>query len=366
MIEKLIRKDVVDLIPYEPGKPVEEVKRELGLKEVIKLASNENVLGPSPLAVKALKSSLHRIHLYPDGGGYYLRKKLASKYGLDISQVLLGNGSDEIIRMIVETFLNPGEEVITGEPAFIIYKMACKSMGGKCITVPLRDFTVDLSRMAEKITKKTKLIFIANPNNPTGTMVTEEEVEKFLQSVPPGVIVVFDEAYYEYIERKDFPDNVKRVKRGELVLVLRTFSKIYGLAGLRIGYCLARKDVITALNRVRQPFNTNSLAQTAAISALDDEEHIRKSREMVKEGKEYLYGEFKKIGLEFVPSETNFVLVKVNKNGREVFQELMKRGIIVRAMDGYGLCDWIRVTIGTLEENKKFIQSLARVLDFPG
>jgi len=306
MIEELVRKEVRNLLIYEPGKPLEEVKRELGLEEVIKLASNENALGPSPLAVKALENSLANIHLYPEGGGYYLRKKLARKYGLNISEILLGNGSDEIIRMIVETFLNPGEEIITGDPAFVIYKIACKAMGGECISVPLKDFTFDLETMLERITAK--LIFIANPNNPTGTMVTEKEVSEFLRRVPPRILVVFDEAYYEYIEREDYPDNVRRIQKGAPVIVLRTFSKIYGLAGLRIGYCMAGKEVVSALNRVRQPFNTNSLAQIAALFALDDEEHIRKSREMVKEGKEYLYSEFKKMGWEFVPSEANFIL----------------------------------------------------------
>ncbi len=358
MIEKLIRKEVKNLLIYEPGKPLEEVKRELGLKEVIKLASNENALGPSPLAVQALQDALNNIHLYPEGGGYYLRRKLARKYGLDISEILLGNGSDEIIRMIVETFLNPGEEIITGDPAFVIYKIACEAMGGECICVPLKNFTFDLEAMLEKITDKTKLIFIANPNNPTGTMVEEKEVEEFLRRVPPGILVVFDEAYYEYIEREDYPDNLKRIQRGEPVIVLRTFSKIYGLAGLRIGYCMASGEVVSALNRVRQPFNTNSLAQTAAFFALDDEEHIRKSREMVKEGKKYLYGEFERMGWAFVPSEANFILLNVGKKGRSVFQELLRKGVIVRAMDGYGLPDWIRVTVGTPQENEKLMQAL--------
>ena len=363
MSEELIRECIKDLIPYEPGKPIEEVKRELGLEEVIKLASNENSLGPSPKAIEAIRENAPFVNIYPDGGGFYLRKKLAQKYGLKIENILLGNGSDEIIRMTVETFLNPGEEVIVGEPAFIIYQLASKVMEGKCIKVPLKDFTHDLKAMKERVSDRTKLVFISNPNNPTGTMVTKEEVDEFMEGLPSSLIVVFDEAYFEYIDDPQYPDTLKFVREGKNVIVLRTFSKAYGLAGLRIGYALSTPSIITGLNRVRQPFNTNALAQKAAIAALDDQEHVQKSREMVKKGKNYLYAELKRLGIRFIPSVTNFILMDMKMDGKKIFQKLLKRGVIVRPMGGYNLPTYIRVTVGKMEENEKFIQALKEVLE---
>ncbi len=360
---KLMRKNLEDLIPYEPGKPIEEVKREYGLKEVIKMASNENCLGPSPLAVEALRKALSNIHLYPDGGGFSLRRKIAQRLGLKMENIILGNGSDEIIRMIVETFLNPGEETIMGDPAFIIYEMATKVMNGNCIKVPLKNYAHDLYAMREKITPRTKLFFVSNPNNPTGTMVRRKEVDEIMKDFPEHTIAVFDEAYYEYIEEEDFPDTLYWLKRGKNIIILRTFSKIYGLAGLRIGYAISSPQIISALNRVRQPFNTNSLAQTAALAALDDEEHVRRSRELNRKGKEYFYREFRRMGLEFIPTATNFILVNVKRDGREVFEKLLRKGIIVRPMSGYGLSTFIRVTIGREEENQKFISSLKEVME---
>ena len=361
-METLARPAIRDLIPYEPGKPIEEVKRELGLREVIKLASNENALGPSPRAVSAIQESASRVHLYPEGGGIELRRKIARKLGLEAENIILGNGSDEIIRMIVETFLNPGERVVVGDPAFIIYQLAARLMDGVCVRVPLKNFTHDLASMRKKINENTKLVFISNPNNPTGTMVEEREVREFMKDIPPHVLVIFDEAYYEYIEEPNFPDTLSLVQEGKRVVILRTFSKIYGLAGLRIGYGISLPEIIHALNRVRQPFNTNVLAQKAAIAALEDEEHLIRSREMVRKGKEYLYGELERLGLEYIPSVTNFILINTGIEGREIFERLLLRGVIVRPMEGYGLSSYIRVTVGKKEENRKFILALEEVL----
>ncbi len=356
-IRNLVRPNIRDLKPYEPGKPIEEVQREFGLKAIVKMASNENPLGPSPLAVEAIKENLNRINLYPDGGGYYLKKRLACSLGVGEEQIILGNGSDEIIRMVVETFLNEGEEVVIAEPSFIIYQMAVKIANGKCQLVSLNNYQHDMESMARAIGERTKLIFVANPNNPTGTMVTKSEMESFLAKVPEGVITVFDEAYFEYIERDDFPETIKYIKEGAGIICLRTFSKIYGLAGLRIGYGISQPEIVTEMNRVRQPFNTNFLAQVAAMSALDDDEHLKKSREVNRAGKDFLYRELEKRKISYIPSEANFILIEV-EDGARAASALLKKGIIVRDMSCYNLPNFIRVTIGTGEQNKKFIEEL--------
>lgn len=359
-IKKLVRPSIRDLRPYEPGKPIEEVQRELGLKDVSKMASNENPVGPSPLALKAIGENLHRINLYPDGGGYYLKKKLAHSLAVGEDQIILGNGSDEIIRMVVETFLNQDEEAVIAEQSFIIYQMAVKISNAKCRLVKLKDYQYHMESMAEAVGERTKVVFVANPNNPTGTMVTKNEVESFLAQIPEGVMTVFDEAYFEYIERDDFPETIKYIKDGATIICLRTFSKIYGLAGLRIGYGISQPEIITEMNRVRQPFNANSLAQVAAISALDDKEHIVKSREVNRAGKDFLYRELEKRKISYVPSETNFILVEVG-DGADIASALLKKGIIVRDMSCYELPNFIRVTIGVEEANKKFIAELGKL-----
>ena len=361
-MKQLVRENILKIEPYPPGKPIKEVERELGIEEAVKLASNENPLGPSPQAVEAMEQVLPEVNLYPDGNGYYLKRALAAHLSVQESNIILGNGSDEIIRMIVETFLNEGEEAIIGEPAFLIYRLAVKVMKGQCRLVALKDFTHDLAAMAGVINERTKLIFIANPNNPTGTMVTAEEVNSFMKKIPQEVLVVFDEAYYEYIERSDFPQTLDYIREGRNVITLRTFSKIYGLAGLRIGYGIGSEELIKDMNRVRQPFNTNSLAQVAARVALGDREHVEKSRKANREGKSFLYEELEKLKISYIPSQANFILVDVNEDGKIISRQLMQEGIIVRPMGMYNLPHFIRVTVGTEEQNEKFIKALKKAI----
>ncbi|MBT9132710.1 MAG: Histidinol-phosphate aminotransferase [Firmicutes bacterium] len=359
-MDELVRREVKNIEPYEPGKPIEEVERELGIKAV-KMASNENALGPSLRAVAAIKSALGKINLYPDGGAHYLKNLLAEHLKVRKENVILGNGSDEIIRIITETFLNEDEEVVFAEPGFIIYRLAAVVMSGKCVSVPLKNYTHDLEAMSQAINERTKLIFIANPNNPTGTMVNADKVASFMKRLPENVVVIFDEAYYEYVDCNDFPETIDYVKNGRNVITLRTFSKVYGLAGLRIGYGIAGEKFIGEMNRVRQPFNVNSLAQVAARAALEDKEHVRKSRRANSEGKEFLYQEFRRMKITYVPSQANFVLVDVGMNADKATERLIKEGIIVRSMRMYNLPNFIRVTVGTEEQNEKFIKALRKV-----
>lgn len=356
-MELKIPEHIKNLIPYEPGKPLEELERELGIKNSIKLASNENPIGPSPEALRAIEKILPNIHRYPDGSGFYLKKTIAEYFNLRPQNIILGNGSNEIIELSVRTFLNPGDETVMADQSFIVYQIVTQSANCKGIIVPLRDFTHDLDRMADAVTEKTRMVFISNPNNPTGTAVGRKDVERFMGRLRDDIVVIFDEAYYEYVESKDFPDTLKYVGEGKNVIVLRTFSKIYGMAGLRIGYGFARDELVGYMNRVRQPFNVNSLAQIGAAAALKDKSHLERSREVNKKGKEYLYGEFKKLGLNYVPSEANFILVKTG-NGRNIYNRLLKNGVIIRPLDGYKFPDYIRVTIGLPEENKRFIEAL--------
>ena len=356
----LIRKEIKNIKPYEPGVPIEEVERELGIKAV-KMASNENALGPSLRAVAAIEGALSKINLYPDGGAFALKSRLAQHLGVGKQNIILGNGSDEIIRMITETFLNEGEEVVFAEPGFIIYRLAAVVTGGKCVSVPLKNYTHDLEAMSHAINERTKLVFIANPNNPTGTMVNADEVASFMKSLPPNIIAIFDEAYYEYVNRNDFPETIDYVKEGRNVITLRTFSKVYGLAGLRIGYGIAGEELISGMNKVRQPFNVNSLAQAAALAALEDKEHVRKSRRTNSEGKEFLYREFARMKIAYIPSQANFVLIDVGMDGDRVSDELLKEGIIVRSMRMYNLTNFIRLTIGKMEENQRFVAALNKM-----
>ena len=362
MIEKLVRKNILDFQPYLPGKPIEEVKRELGLARVDKLASNENPLGPSSRAVSAMKRSLNRVNLYPDGSGFYLKKTLARKLKVKPENIILGSGTDEIIEIIGKTFLNPVDEIIVSKHAFIRYEMAGELMGCQIKKVPMRNFTHDLEAMKRAITERTKIVFVANPNNPTGTYVTEKEVERFMDGLAEEIMVVFDEAYREYVTRKDYPQTLPYVKKGQTVIVLRTFSKIYGLAGLRIGYGIGKSELIGFMERIRPPFNTNSLAQIAAQASLSDETHIRRGRELVGKERKYMEDNLGKMGIEFVPSVANHILLKVG-NGQNVFKKLLKKGIIVRAMVEYDLPEFIRVTIGLPQQNRRFINALREVMD---
>lgn len=359
----LVRENILELKPYVPGRPIEEVRRELGLREVVKLASNENPLGPSPKALEAIRRAAAEVSRYPDASCFRLKQALSRHWNLPADHFIIGNGSDEIIHFIGVTFLAPGEEVIQADPSFVRYEAAAILNGGVCVKVPLRDYTHDLEAMAERITERTKLLFIANPNNPTGTMNSREEVERLLQRVPEHVLVVFDEAYYEYVDDPTYPDTLEYVRQGRNVIVLRTFSKIYALAGLRVGYGMARPDLIGYLEQVREPFNVNSLAQEAALASLEDPEQVRRSREANQRGKAFLYAHFQRLGLPFVPTQANFILVDVRQDCRRVFQGLLQRGVIVRTCDIFGLPTHLRVSIGTEEENQRFIQALEEVLE---
>jgi histidinol-phosphate aminotransferase len=361
-IWNLANSQLRDLVSYEPGKPVEDVARELGLKpaDIIKLASNENPLGPSPKALAAMREALERVHFYPDGGGFYLREAIADQFGFTRENVILGNGSNEIIEFIGHAFLRPGDEVITARHAFAVYALMAKLFDAPVIEVPDPNFSHDLDAMAAAITPRTREIFITNPNNPTGTMVSQPEIDRFMDRVPDSVVVIFDEAYYEFVDNP--PDTLKFIRQGrENVVILRTFSKIQGLAGLRIGYGLGSKNIVNILQKTRQPFNANAIAQAGAIAGLLDLDHQRKTRELTHLGRAYFEQQFAAMGLEYVPSQANFVLVNVG-DGNRVFNALMAKGVIVRAMASYQLPAWIRVTVGTEPQNHRFIAELQQVL----
>lgn len=356
-----VSENIESLVPYPPGKPIEELERELGITGSIKLASNENPLGPSKKAVAAVAKSLANLHRYPDGSCFYLKEKLSNMLGVSQDMLIFGNGSNEIIELLIRAFLKPGDEAIMADPSFAVYPIAVKVVGGVSRLVPLKEMRHDLKEMAKLINPKTKIIFVANPNNPTGTTVSATEFREFMDSVPEDVIVCVDEAYFEFVQDNDFPDAISYIRAGRPVLVLRTFSKIYGLAGLRVGYGISHPKVIDYLSRVRQPFNVNSLAQIAAMAALEDSEHLGNTRENNIAGLKYLYKELDSLGFEYVPTETNFFLIKVG-DGKKVYNELLKKGVIVRPMASYGLGDYIRLTVGLPEENERFIKAFAEVV----
>ena len=352
---------VCDLVPYEPGKPIEETARELGLapEDIIKLASNENPLGPSPKAKEAMIAEVDFAHLYPDGGGYKLRNALAQKHDVEFENVVLGNGSNEIIELLCHSFLKPGVSLIAAEHAFVVYKLMATLFGADYIEVPDPGFVHDLDAMADAITPETRLVFIANPNNPTGTLVKQAEIDRFIDRLPDHVVAVFDEAYYEFLE--EAPDTLRYVREGRNVCVMRTFSKAQGLSALRIGYGFAPPHIAGLLNRSRQPFNANAIAQAAALAAINDQEHIEATVQNNKDGIAFFENAFEQRNWEFIPSHANFVLVKVG-DGDRVFQELLKKGVIVRAMRGYKLPEWVRISVGTPSQNQRCLQELDALL----
>jgi histidinol-phosphate aminotransferase len=350
-----------DLACYEPGKPIEETARELGteVSRIIKLASNENPLGPSPRAVFAMHGALESSHLYPDGGGYYLREALAAKLGLTRDHLILGSGSNEVIEFLGHAFLAYGDAIVTAKHAFIVYKLVAAVFGAQTIEVPGSNLGHDLDKMLAAVTPKTRLVFVVNPNNPTGTLAGQNEIDRFMQRLPDNVVAVFDEAYFEYLDNP--PDTLRFVREGRNVVVLRTFSKIHGLASLRVGYGIGRPELIQVLQKARQPFNVNGLALTAALAGLADDEHLRETKRITDEGRAYFEEQFQAIGLAFVPSAANFVLVKVG-DGVRIFRELLNRHIIVRPLKGYDLPEWVRISIGTMEQNRQCIAALHEVL----
>lgn len=357
----LARKSIFNIKPYQPGKPVEEVRRELGLKDVIKLASNENPFGPSPKAVSAIKKYLSDINRYPDGGCFYLRQALSKRLKLKPEQLVFGNGSDELIVLALRAFINEGDEVIVAKPTFLIYEIASIIQGAKIKTVPTRYFKYDLKAMKSAITKNTRLVFIANPDNPNGTYVTRYELEMFLKDISDGIIVFIDEAYFDFVEEKDYPNGMDYISKNN-VIVTRSFSKSYGLAGLRIGYGVSRPEIVRHMEAVREPFNVNSVAQIAALAALKDKKYLSKVKRMTGRGRRLFYLEFNKLGLRYVPSVTNFVLFEVGKDADKICKRLLKKGVIVRNMKAWGLDEFIRVTVGTEKENKKFIKELKKIM----
>lgn len=355
------RKAILNLKPYQPGKPIEEVERELGLKDVIKMASNENPFGPSPKALSAIKKYLSDINRYPDGGCFYLRQALSKKLKVRGEQLIFGNGSDELIILALRAFVNEGDEVVVAKPTFLIYEIASIVQGAKVKSVPMRYFKYDLKAMKNEITKNTRIVFIANPDNPNGTYVTRYELETFLRGLPETVIVFIDEAYFDFVEEKDYPNGMDYISRGN-VIVTRSFSKSFGLAGLRIGYGVSSAEIIKYLDSVREPFNVNSIAQVAALAALKDKKFLLKTKRMTGEGRRFLYSAFRRLGLTYVPSVTNFVLFEVGRNADQICRRLLKKGVIVRNMRAWGLDTFVRVTVGTEKENKRFIKELKRVI----
>ncbi len=350
-----------DLALYEPGKPIEETARESGLRpaEIVKLASNENPLGPSPRALAAMQRALADVNFYPDGGGFHLREALAQKLQVERENIILGNGSNEIIEFVGHAFLRPGLATVTSENAFIAYRLLTALFGATAVRVPDREYRFDLEAILGALTPQTRVVFIANPNNPTGTLVRQEAIDRFMAQVPNDVVVVFDEAYFEYLDAP--PDTLRFVREGRPVVVLRTFSKIHGLAGLRLGYGIAHPELIRVLQKTREPFNINSVAQAAALASLADEAHQAETKRVTDEGRLYLESEFAAMSLPYVPSVANFVLVKVG-DGRAIFQAMLRKGVIVRALKGYSLPEWIRISVGTMTQNRKCIAALGEVM----
>lgn len=355
----LVAENIRTLIPYTPGKPIEELERELGIKGSIKLASNENPLGPSRKAIEAIMKAVENIHRYPDGGGYYLKKTLSERHEVKPEQIILGNGSNEVIEVFVRTFLRPGDEAIMASPSFVVYPMVIQAAYGKNVIVPLREGRHNLDGMVKRVTDKTRMVFIANPNNPTGTINTETEFDSMMKNLPEGVLVVVDEAYYEYVTSRDYPDTMKYLREGRNIIILRTFSKIYGLAGLRIGYGITKKKFVNEMNKVRQPFNTNSLAQIGALAALSDYRHVEESRRINEEGKMYLYKELNSMGVKYLPTEANFIYIDIEGNAFQLYERFLKEGVIVRPMGHRNL----RLTIGLPDENRRFIKVFRKTLN---
>ena len=356
------RASVKNLIPYVPGKPIEELERELGIRGAAKMASNENPLGPSPLAKKALSEHVSSVNLYPDGGCFELKRKLSEKLGVPEGTLIIGNGSNEVIEIVARTFLEPGDEAIYGQHAFIVYPIVTQSLGCSHVVSRMPDLTHDLRDMLSLVTEKTKIIYIANPNNPTGTTVGRDEFEWFLERVPENVIILVDEAYFEYVDDPGYPDTLRYHSVRESLVTVRTFSKIYGLAGLRVGYGVASEEAVSYMDRVREPFNVNSAAQAAACAALDDERHVARSKSLNRTAKEYFYEKLAELGVRYTESHANFVLVDLERDPTPVYEALLLDGVITRPVGGYGLKTHLRISFGLVGENERFIESLGRIL----
>ncbi len=348
------------LKPYQPGRPIEDLARELGLAsadDIVKLASNENALGPSPRAIEAMKKAASRMHIYPDGGTYALREAISRHIGMPASRIFPGHGSNEVIQLLGHVFMSPNRSVVVSDYAFIVYRLVADLYQTPVISVPMQNYTHDLDAMLKAIRPDTALVFIANPNNPTGTMVSGDDIERFMDRLPDHVVAVFDEAYVELVPDDEQPDTLRYVREGRNVFVLRTFSKVFGLAGLRVGYAVAPEEGVDLLHHVRQPFNVSAIAQAAAIAALEDEAYLESSRKLVANGLKQLGKGLDDLGVPFIPSKANFLLVNVG-DGQRIYEELQKRHVIVRPMSVYGLPQFVRVTVGTEAENDRFLRAV--------
>ena len=363
----LVPPEITALVPYKPGKPIEELERELGISGAIKLASNENPLGPSPRSLEAMAAALANLHRYPDGAGFALRQALAAKFKVGFGQTCIGNGSDEIIEFLARAYIRPGQRALAARPSFLMYSKLVQVAGGRLVETPLdADYRIDLAAMLAAITPETRLVFLNNPDNPAGTAVSREQLRDFLDQVPAGVLVVLDEAYIDFASDPEVAQGVDFLDHPTPVVVMRTFSKIAGLAGLRIGFALGPEEVIAAFDRVRQPFNTSSLAQAGALAALGDQEFVVRTRELVWRGLQDFYRCFEALGLFYVPSQANFVLVEIGEQAPAVAEALLRRGVIVREMTSYGLPRCLRVSVGLDQENARFISELTAILRWPG
>ncbi len=360
MLSRLARRALASVAPYAPGKPIEEVKRELGLTRAIKLASNENPLGPSPKAIAAVRRALSQLHRYPDSCAFYLTRALSRRLKVSPDQIIVGNGSDELITLALRAFVDPGQEVVTARPTFLIYRIAAQIAAARVREIRMKNLRYDLAAMRRAVGPKTKMIFIANPDNPTGTYVTRRELASFLKDLPKRVILFLDEAYAQVVDAPDYPDGRSYIGRHP-VIVTRTFSKAYGLSGIRVGFGVSSREIIQAMHRVREPFNVNNLAQAAALAALGDQAHLRATRRLLATQKPYLYRELERLGLKPVPSATNFVLFRVGPRASRIGQGLLRRGIIVRDMRAWNLPEYLRVTVGLPGENRAFIRALKEV-----
>lgn len=360
--EDLVLPAVAAIQPYEPGKPIEELERELGIHEAVKLASNENPIGPSPLAMQAVRAALAELNRYPDGGSFALRHKIAARHKVTPEHIFMGSGSCEIINLLAFLFLRPGLNAVSSEHAFAIYPLATVSTGATYRAVPMRNgYEFDLDAIAGAIDEHTRIVYLGNPNNPTGTIYRRAEWKRFLAKVPQRIVIVADEAYFEFVRDREYPDSLADHDGTRLLVTLRTFSKIFGLAGVRVGYAVARPDIIMLLNKVRQPFNVTSLAQVAVMAGMDDVEHVDNTLRVNREGMEFLEREFKKLGIGFVPSQANFILAEVG-DGRAVFDKLLRLGVIVRPMNGYGFPRHVRISVGLREENRRLVAALKKIL----
>jgi histidinol-phosphate aminotransferase len=353
---------ILSIAPYVPGKPIEAVERELGIRHSIKLASNENPLGPSPLALHAMQLALGKLNRYPDDTGLALAARIAEKLKVRPENIVLGNGSDDVISMLAKALLQPKDEVIIPHPSFLWYEIAVRSSGALPAAVPLKSYTIDLKGILDRITPKTRMIFLNNPHNPTGSAVARDALEEFLRAVPAEIVLVIDEAYIEFVKRPDFPNSIDYLNSDKAVVGLRTFSKAYGLAGIRVGYGVMPSLLAGLLNRIRQPFNVNSLAQTAALAALEDEGFLAQTVKLVHEELDFMYAALDKRGIDYLRSQANFFLINVGQNANDVFNDLLKKGVIVRSMASYGYPEHIRVNIGLHAENMRFIDALEKTL----